>query len=138
MKDHPYNPTYPKLSKEVEYWRARAKAALLSPTEKRAYGDAVHRAILALQRTEANAYLNHVKGPRPRCASGTWHNDGDMIHASVREQLKRAFAAAVKRDGARRAPWQWEDDYAKAMREKAARLAQSGFSVFDRAMHSHR
>ena len=49
------NPTYPRLNAEVVKWRARAAGGLktLTREERRAYGEAVGAAILALQRSEA-------------------------------------------------------------------------------------
>ena len=49
-------PDYPSLGAAVGKWRWRARDGLQSLTreERRAYGDAVEQAILALQRTQLN------------------------------------------------------------------------------------
>ena len=49
----PYGPSYPNLGSGVRKWRALARVRELTPEERWQYGEAVHRAILALQQTEA-------------------------------------------------------------------------------------
>lgn len=116
-------PRYPvSLGAEVGRFRARAKRGLsaLTPEERQAYGAAVERGILALQRTEAQAGLPPVT-PRCQCASGTFHTTGEAIHKAVREQQARALAAYPGLVRRRRTDAQWREMYCEAMAEKRAR-----------------
>ena len=84
-------PDYPTLGATVAKWRWRAREGLqsLAREERQAYGAAVERAILALQRAEANRGLPPIS-PKVHCASGTPHNTGEAsCHGSP-----RSFAAA--------------------------------------------
>ena len=120
MYDHRENPSYPKLGPTVQKWRNLASQRPLDREERLAYGEAVHRAFIALRRPKASSEANF----KPQCASGTWHNNGDAIHEAVRKQNIAAFWRAVKKDGARRTPDDWQRDYDFAMKEKRDR-AQS-------------
>jgi len=114
-------PDYPMLGATVAKWRWHARDGLQSlPREDRqAYGEAVERAILALQRSEANRGLPPVT-PKVHCASGTPHNSGDVIHNAIREQQARTLAAYPSYVRRKRAPVEWQDTYETAMTEKRA------------------
>lgn len=117
-------PDYPSLGAAVAKWRWRAREGLQSlPREERqAYGEAVERAILALQRAEANRGLPPVT-PKVHCASGTPHNTGEAIHNAIREQQARALAAYPSYVRRKRTPVEWRDMYEAAMVEKRAAAA---------------
>ena len=91
---HAGGPDYPTLGATVAKWRWRACEGLqsLAREERQAYGAAVERAILALQRAEANCGLPPIS-PKVHCASGMPHNTGGAIHNAIREQQARALAA---------------------------------------------
>lgn len=114
-------PDYPSLGAAVAKWRWCARDGLQSLTreERRAYGEAVERAILTLQRSEANCGLAPVK-PRCHCASGTPHNTGADIHDAIREQQARALAAYPSYVRRKRTPVEWREMYEAAMAEKRA------------------
>jgi hypothetical protein len=78
----PYNVTSAALTKFR--WQARNGLAELSYEERRAYGEAIERAILAKQRSELQGSIGPIK-PRVRCASGTDYSDGADIHEAVRK-----------------------------------------------------
>ncbi len=125
-KRHHYadGPEYPTLGTAVAKWRWRAREGLksLAREERQAYGVAVERAILALQRAEANHSLPPVT-PRVHCASGTAHNTGEAIHNAIREQQARALAAYPSCVRRKRTPVEWRDMYKAAMAEKRAAAA---------------
>jgi len=128
MKTHlsANGPDYPSLGAAVAKWRARARGGLtaLSHHERRAYGEAVERAILALQRSEANRALPPVT-PKVRCASGTPHNSGEAIHNAVREQQARALAAYPSYVRRHRTDVEWRQMYQAAMAEKRRAAAMA-------------
>ena len=116
-------PNYPKLAsaKLAKYrYAARKGLRLLSLDERRAYGDAVEQAILALQRSEANTGLPAVT-PKVHCASGTAHNTGEAIHKALREQQATALRNCPSTERRRRKPETWRSMYAEAMKEKRER-----------------
>ena len=119
-------PDYPALGAAVAKWRARARDGLkaLSCEERHAYGAAVERAILALQRSEVSRGLPPIN-PRCGCASGTPHNTGEAIHNAVREQQSRALAAYPSYVRRHRTDAEWRQMYETAMAEnrRAAILA---------------
>jgi hypothetical protein len=119
-------PDYPSLGTAVAKWRGRARGGLqaLTRAERQAYGEAVERAILTLQRSEADRGLPPVT-PKVHCASGTPHNTGDAIHNAVRQQHARALAAYPSFVRRRRTDVKWRQMYQAAMAEKrhAAALA---------------
>lgn len=114
-------PDYPALGAAVAKWRWRSREGLQSLTheERQAYGEAVERAILALQRAEANRGLSPVT-PKVHCASGTPHNTGEAIHNAIREQQARALAAYPSYARRKRTAIEWQDMYEAAMAEKRA------------------
>ena len=117
-------PDYPALGATVAKWRSRAREGLqsLAREERQAYGAAVERAILALQRAEANRGLPPIS-PKVRCASGTPHNTGEAIHNAIREQQARALATYPSYVRRKRTPVEWRDMYRAAMAEKRAAAA---------------
>ena len=117
-------PDYPSLGAAVAKWRTRARDGLkvLSREERRAYGTAVERAILALQRSEANCGLPPLN-PKVHCASGTPHNTGETIHNAIREQQARALAAYASYVRRNRTDVEWRQMYEAAMTEKRSAAA---------------
>jgi hypothetical protein len=117
-------PDYPSLGAAVAKWRWRARDGLQSLTreERSAYGEAVGRAILALQRAEANRGLSPMV-PKVHCASGTAHNTGAAIHNAIREQQARALAAWPAYVRRNRTADEWQRMYKAAMAEKLAAAA---------------
>lgn len=117
-------PDYPALAAAVAKWRRRARDGLQSLTrqERRVYGTAVERAILALQRAEANRGLSPIT-PKAHCASGTPHNTGEAIHNAIREQQARALAAWPAYVRRHRTAYEWQRLYEAAMAEKHAAAA---------------
>lgn len=117
--EEPFGPEYPKeLGATVAKFRRKARKGLgkLSSAERRAYGNAVHAAILSKQRSALSRVTSTY---RPNCASGTSYSDGREISAAVRRQHEsalRAHVAAVRRN---RTPKEWRDMYREAMAAKA-------------------
>jgi hypothetical protein len=62
---------------------------------------------------------------KPQCISGTFHNDGRMISAHIREQHAAALRAAPREIRSRRTPAEWRELYAQAMAEKQTRKEQT-------------
>jgi hypothetical protein len=114
-----FGPTYNIESAKLKTFRAKARRG--APYDP-AYAEAVQRAVLARQRTEAGIGLPVVT-PKCRCASGTAHNDGAAIHKAVRAQQAAALAACPGQERRARTPEQWRSKYAAAMADKAKRLA---------------
>jgi hypothetical protein len=108
-----YGPLYPKLGSSVAKYRRIPRGAFL-----RAYGDAVHAAIRALQRSELRRELPSFA---PRCASRTWHTDGDSIHKAVQQQQHRALVSSPDKIRRDRTPAEWERLYTEAMKQTATR-----------------
>jgi hypothetical protein len=119
-------PDYPPLGATVAKWRARARESLQSLTreERRAYGEAVERAILALQRSEANRGFAPIT-PKVRCASGTAHNTGEAIHQAVREQQRAAILAAPAQIRRARSDVELRDMYEAAMAVKRPAIREA-------------
>jgi hypothetical protein len=113
-----FGPDYNIESAALKKFRRMARKGLshLSAEDRRAYGAAVEDAVLARQR----AFLkSHTEAePRPHCVSGTWHSDGEEIHAAIRRQHRAALAAAPGVERRARTPDQWRSMYAAAMAEK--------------------
>lgn len=116
-------PDYPPLGAVVAKWRWRAREGLRSLTreERQAYGEAVERAILALQRAEANHGSPPIN-PRVNCASGTAHTTGEAIHQAIREQQARALAAYPSYVRRNRSPHIWQQMYEAAMADRKAAM----------------
>jgi hypothetical protein len=91
----------------------------LTREERRAYGEAVEKAIRALQRQEAQRGLWPTT-PKVRCASGTAHNTGEAIDAAVRKQQHDALAAYPSYVRRNRPDHVWREMYEAAMAEKQA------------------
>jgi hypothetical protein len=122
---NPANPEYPTLGAAVAKWRWRAREGLQSLTlaERHAYGEAVERAILALQRSQLLRGLT-PSTPKCHCASGTAHNTGEAIHNAIREQQLSALLAAPSQIRRARTDVEWRQMYEAAMAEKRAGLGQ--------------
>ncbi len=112
-------PDYPALGAAVAKWRAKARDGLqtLSREERRAYGEAVERAILALQRQEAMRGLMPIT-PKVRCASGTAHNTGEAIEEAVRKQQRDALLAWPSQARRARPDHVWREMYEATMAER--------------------
>jgi hypothetical protein len=115
-------PAYPvALGVTVAKLRAKAhhKGGLkgLTKTERQAYGEAVGKAILAKQRSEAHQGLPPLN-PKARCASGTFYSDGADIHNAIRRKQAAALLAAPSQIRRRREPREWQRLYDEAMAEK--------------------
>src|SRR3990172_5047999 len=108
-------------------WLARDGLANLSSAERRAYGEAVERAILALQRAELQRSIGPIK-PRVRCASGTDHSEGADIHEAVRQQQRNALLAWPGKVRRKRTDVEWASMYEAAMNAKAAAIADRLFA----------
>jgi hypothetical protein len=111
-----FGPFYPDLGAGVAKFR-RIPRNKITKVQRLAYGEAVHRAILAKQRSELQRELPSFK---PRCASGTWHADGDKIHAAIQQQQAARLQAAVAQDR-KRTPAQWKTAYDAAMQDQRRR-----------------
>ena len=113
-----HGPTYNIDSAALTKCRRQARqaggVAKMLPATRRAYGEAVERAVRAKQR----AFLNQggESMPRINCASGTPHNDGAAIRQQQRSALM-AYASQVRRA---RKPEVWRAMYEAAMRDKRA------------------
>jgi hypothetical protein len=98
-------------------WRKSTRDGLGSITraERRAYGQAVEDAVLAMQ---ARQFIREAceANTRPNCASGSWDEfPGD----AVRRQQAAALAACPAKERAARSPHEWESAYCEAMRTRA-------------------
>jgi hypothetical protein len=123
--EEPFGPTYNIDSAKLRTFRAKARKGLsaLSREERHAYADAIERAVLARQRTEAGIGLPAVT-PKCHCASGTAHNDGADIHRAIRAQQAAALARCPAQERRARTPAQWQAMYEQAMTAKEkARVA---------------
>jgi hypothetical protein len=96
-------------------WQARTGLAALSREERRVYGEAVERAVLARQRSELQAACANPGTPKARCASGTYHNDGADIHEAIRQRQRNALLAAPAKIRRARTDDEWRRMYQKAM-----------------------
>lgn len=116
----PFGPTYPKTLSGTEKYRRAARHGMAdwSRDERRAYGNAVEKAILALQRSEI---LRVFVSPGVNCASGTSHNTGKAIHRAVQQQQRNALLNCPARYRKARTPEQWQTMYDEAMKAKATR-----------------
>lgn len=115
----PFGPLYPLMGPTVAKFRKMSRNGPLTADQRAAYSAAIVGKVLALQRAEATRTLPAVQ---PRCASGTWHNNGDgAIGAAVREQQRRALAACPDAIRRARTPRQWQAMYDAAMKEKRRR-----------------
>lgn len=115
-----YNVASPSLAKH----RAKAREGLfaMSYEDRHAYGEAVERAILTMQRQEFMR-ASCASGKRCSCASGTWHSDGADIHEAVRQQQRNALLAWPAKVRRNRTDVEWRQMYDAAMDEKAKRIA---------------
>jgi hypothetical protein len=112
-------PDYPQLGATVAKWRAKARDGLaqLTREERHAYGEAVEKAIRALQRQEAQRGLWPTT-PKCHCASGTAHNTGEAIDEAVRKQQRDALAAYPSQVRRNRPDHVWQAMYEAAMAER--------------------
>jgi hypothetical protein len=122
--DNQFGPDYPRhLGATVARFRSvtrRRGLAALSKDERRAYGDAVEKAILALQRSEAKSGLPPIS-PKVNCASGTAHNTGADIHNAIRARQRAALMNCAGAERRARTEHEWRSMYEAAMQEKKQR-----------------
>jgi hypothetical protein len=115
-----FGPTYDIDSAKLKTFRAKARRG--APYDP-AYADAVEKAVLARQRTQAGIGLPAVT-PKCHCASGTALNDGAEIHKAIQRQQAAALAAYPGQVRRARTPAQWKAMYQDAMAAKAAATQQ--------------
>jgi hypothetical protein len=118
----PFGPTYDVNSATLAKFRRKPFG---SREERRAYGEAVEKAVLAKQR--ASLYREATPDYRAPCASGTWHTTGEAIHAAVLQQQRAALLAYPAKVRRERTPAEWWRMYEAAMAEK--RRAQALMEV---------
>lgn len=83
-------PNYPNLGNAVQKYRRAANREglrVLTRFERHAYGDAVEKAIRALQKRELERCFSVAEIPIVSCASQTNHNTGKAIHKALQQQL---------------------------------------------------
>jgi hypothetical protein len=111
-------PEYDIDSAALKKYRRMSKDGLhqLTWEERRAYGEAVEKAVLAKQRS----FLKSHTEPecKPLCASGTYHSEGEDIHKAMQAKHRAALAAAPARERRSRTPAQWQAMYDEAMQGK--------------------
>jgi len=120
----PFGPLYPvSLGVAVEKFRrnARRSGGLKSwdKTHVHAYGDAVEKSILAMQRSAMKSGLPPIN-PKCNCASGTPYPDGADIHEAVRRQQRNALLNCAASERRLRWPHVWQELYEEAMESKHA------------------
>jgi hypothetical protein len=106
------NPAYYDLGSSVAKFRRKAE---LTKDERRAYGEAVERAVLAKQR---QALQRELPSHAVSCASGTSHSDGRKISEAVRQQQRASLLSYPAKVRAARPSHEWRKLYDKAMDEK--------------------
>jgi hypothetical protein len=113
-------PPYPDLGPTVAKFRRLASKGLAAMlvTDRRAYADAIEKAIRAKQRAELQREL---PSHRVNCASGTDHNDGEKIHEAIRAKHRAKLLAAPSQERRARKPEDWKKMYREAMEEKRER-----------------
>jgi hypothetical protein len=116
--EEPFGPAYPQLGSSVAKHRKRKSP---SKAEREAHGEAVHRAVQALQRQDLRRAGYFVTDGTPNCASGTWHSSGDDIHRAVRRQQENLSIIYADRVRRTRTEGEWADLYEQAMAEKRRR-----------------
>lgn len=110
-----FGPEYPNMGPRVAKFR-RIPKRKLTAAQKREYAEAIETKILSLQRQSLQRELPTFK---PRCPSGTWHNNADgKIGKAIREQQRNALLAYPEQARRARTPQQWQDMYEAAMAEK--------------------
>lgn len=116
-----FGPAYDLNGATLQRFRSRARRGLskLSREDRRAYGEAVERAVLAAQRSQLKTYSEPER--RPSCASRTWHTTGEEIDAAIRAQHRAALAACPSQIRRARSPDEWQRLYDEAMQAKRDR-----------------
>lgn len=135
MTEH--GPTYNVTSAVLAKYRAKARDGLsaMSYEDRYAYGEAVERAILTMQRQEFMR-ASCEPGKRCGCASGTWHSDGAAIHEAVRQQQRNALLAWPGKVRRNRTDVEWRQMYEEAMQAKAKAIAEcllAGGTMYEEA-----
>ncbi len=125
-----FGPVYNVAGATLVKYRKQAGSGLatLSQVERRAYGEAVERAILAKQRSELQGSMGPIK-PRVRCASGTGHSDGADIHEAIRQQQRNALLAWPGKVRRNRTDVEWRQMYQEAMEAKAAAMIAQATAI---------
>lgn len=110
VDDTPFYPALPTVAK----WRRKPD---LTPEQRREYGEAVHRAIRALQRS---ALMRTIASTGCPCASGTFKSDGREILAHVKASHVAQAEAAANADRRRRTDAEIQIAYRNAMAAKGS------------------
>jgi hypothetical protein len=106
-----FGPKYPNLDAAVAKHRRLNDD---TPEGRKAYGQAVLKAINALNRQKLTGASGPVN-PRSPCASGTWHSEGKDILKAIRQQHRAATQAAANGPTFARTEDELECDYYRAM-----------------------
>jgi hypothetical protein len=116
----PFGPDYNVDSPTLRKFRRASRSGLgkLAADDRRAYGAAVHAAVLAAQR---GALARVTKAHTPNCNSGTPHSDGAKIHAAILRRQERELLACPGQIRRARTDDQWRTLYEAAMAEKRKR-----------------
>lgn len=126
------NPEYTITSPTLQKFRFKARDGLsaLSRSDVQAYGEAVEKAVLSARRSALNT--NTKCEPRPCCASGTWHSEGEDIHHAIRQQQRTALLSCPSQIRRSRTPHEWLVMYKSAMEDKrvAQKTAQSQRNIW--------
>ncbi len=113
MREEQFGPIYNVNGASLVSHRRKAKHGLaqLTQAERRAYGEAVEKAILANQR---QALQRELPSHNCNCASGTNHNSGEAIHKAMQEKQRAALLACPSQERRKR-----PDHVVKALYEDA-------------------
>ena len=115
-----YGPLYPDMGQGVAKFRTIAKKCggvqKMSEADRWAYGSAIEKKILAMQRSELQRELPEHK---VNCASGCASPDGVGDH--MRRKQRAALAACPGMERRARTDQQWREMYEQAMADKRSR-----------------
>jgi hypothetical protein len=115
----PFGPTYNIDSAALKKFRRVDSLGGTLEQFRKAYGEAVEKAVLAAQRSQLRRAA--VPERRPNCASGTWHTTGAAIDKAIRQQHRAALLACPGQIRRARPADEWRKLYDAAMAEKRAR-----------------
>ena len=87
--------------------------------DRRAYAEAVEKAVLAKQRSQLKTYGE--PNISPSCASGTWKTTGEEIDKAIRQQHRSETLSWPGKIRRARTPEEWQKMYDEAMQEKRER-----------------
>jgi hypothetical protein len=125
------NPRYDVGSAQLTKFRAVANAAggvmALERFYRVQYANAVEQAVLASQR--ASLAPRREAAVPARCASGTFHNDGESIGKAVVARHRAALSSYPSQVRRARQPNEWRAMYEQAMADKRRREAPAPLVV---------